>query len=248
MLKEARFSKILEVVNERKYASLKALSLETGCSESTIRADIIELDKLGKLLRLRGGAQALNDESLSYELSIEEKMNLQMAEKKAIAKYAVSLIEPRSMVYLDAGTTTYYLAEELDDPSVTVITNSVLIARKVSSKGIRAYVIGGELKLSTDAFIGPMAIESLGRFRFDIGFFGTNGIDLKQGFTTPDVEEATIKSKAIAQCTRYYVVADSSKFDAVTAVSFAPFEGKAILTDLVKLDSYKDKGILEAQA
>ena len=86
------------------------------------------------------------------------------------------------------------------------------------------------------------------KFRFDIGFFGTNGVDLKQGFTTPGVEEAAIKSKAMDQCKKRYVLADSSKFDVVTAVSFHPFEAATIITDAIIKEKYKDKGILEAKA
>lgn len=247
MLKEARFSSILEAVNTRKYISLHALMEITGCSESTIRADLIELAKEGKLLRLRGGAQAINDETLSYELSVEDKMGIQYAQKKMIAQKAVQLIKPNMLIYLDAGTSTYALAEELDVPNVQVFTNSVLIARKVVSKGHKAYVIGGKLKYATDAFIGSMAEGILSQFRFDLGFFGTNGVDATSGCTTPDVEEASIKRKAISQCREAYILADSSKFDVVTAVYFHPFEPTHIITDSIQKEKYLNLGILEAK-
>lgn len=248
MLKEARHSIILDAVNGRKYVSLSDLMSLTGSSESTIRADLIELDREGKLLRLRGGAQAINDETLSYELSIEQKMGIQWKEKQNIARFAATLVPANSLLYVDAGTSTLALIEALDVPGLTVVTNSVLIARKALAKGYRSYVIGGELKLSTDALFGPMALSYLEKFRFDIGFFGTNGIDLKQGFTTPGVEEAAIKSKAMDQCKKCYVLADSSKLDVVTAVSFHPFEEATIITDAIIKEKYKDKGILEAKA
>lgn len=248
MLKEARHSIILDTVNGRKYVSLSDLMSLTGSSESTIRADLIELDREGKLLRLRGGAQAINDETLSYELSVEQKMGIQWKQKQAIARFAATIVPANSLLYVDAGTSTLALIETLDVPGLVIVTNSVLIARKALAKGYRSYVIGGELKLSTDALFGPMALNSLEKFRFDIGFFGTNGVDLKQGFTTPGVEEAAIKSKAMDQCKKRYVLADSSKFDVVTAVSFHPFEEATIITDAIIKEKYKDKGILEAKA
>ena len=248
MLKEARHSIIIDAVNGRKYVSLSDLMSLTDSSESTIRADLIELDREGKILRLRGGAQAINDETLSYELSIEQKMGIQWKQKQAIARFANSLIPANSLLYVDAGTSTLALMETLDVPGLVIVTNSVLIARKSLAKGYRSYVIGGELKLSTDALFGPMALNALEKFRFDIGFFGTNGVDLKQGFTTPGVEEAAIKSKAMDQCKKCYVLADSSKFDVVTAVSFHSFEEATIITDAIIKEKYKDKGILEAKA
>lgn len=247
MIKEARQNRILEIVNARKIASLSLLMEETDSSESTIRADLIELDRLGKLLRLRGGAQAINDESTSYELSVDQKMGIQLQAKKAIAEYAYRFVKPNSMIYIDAGTTTYQLAEILDVPNLKVCTNSLLIARKTLSKGLKTYLIGGELKLSTDALIGPMAQEILRRFRFDCGFFGTNGVDLEQGFTTPDVEEATMKEKAMSQCAKAYILADSSKFDVVTAVRFCPFRGEILITESIHKNKYKNLGILEAK-
>ncbi len=247
MLKEARFNKILEAVNERKYMSLHALMALTGSSESTIRADLVELSKTGKILRLRGGAQAVNNAALSYELPLEDKMRIQFAEKRLIAKKAAELIKPGMIIYLDAGTSTFALAEELDVPNVHIVTNSVHLARKVVSKGYKAHVIGGELKLSTDAFIGPMAQEVLSRFTFDLGFFGVNGIHRVQGCTTPDVEEAAIKMKAMQQCKEAYILADSTKFDVVTSVSFHGFDPTHIITDAIDKDEYKNLGILEAK-
>ena len=246
MLKQARQSKILTAVNERKYVSLSDLIALTGASESSIRADLIELDRAGKLLRLRGGAQALNDETTSYELSLEEKMSIQLPAKRTIAAKAVALVQPGQMIYIDAGTSTHAFIEALDVPNVKVVTNSYSIGRRASQKGYVTYVIGGEFKATTDAFVGPMAQEILNRFRFDVGFFGTNGVDLKQGFTTPDIAEAAIKMKAMSQCDSIYVLADSSKFDVVTAISFHPFDGAIIITDEITKPHYRDLGIMEA--
>ena len=248
MLKEARHSIIVDAVNEKKYVSISDLMVLTNSSESTIRADLIELDREGKIFRLRGGAQAINDETISYELSVEQKMGIQWQQKRDIARFANTLIPANSLLYVDAGTSTLALMEILDAPGLVIVTNSVLIARKALAKGYRSYVIGGELKLSTDALFGPLALSALEKFRFDIGFFGTNGVDLKQGFTTPDVEEASIKGKAMDQCKKCFVLADSSKFGVVTAVSFHPFEGATIITETITKEKYKDKGILEAKA
>ena len=48
---EERIAKILQIVNERNTASVAALAAEIGTSESTIRRDIIALDKRGQLKR-----------------------------------------------------------------------------------------------------------------------------------------------------------------------------------------------------
>ena len=247
MLKPARLAKIIEAVTLQKYVSVQALMELTDSSESTIRADLIELDKEGRLIRLRGGAQALNDETLSYELSFEQKMEIQAGAKRAMALKALSLIKPNSLIYLDAGTSTFALAEELNVPNVQIVTNSALIARKLMGNGYKAFLVGGELKMSTDALIGPFAQENVCKFRFDLGFFGANGVDLQEGFTTPDPIEASMKQTAFERCQKAYVLADSSKFDVVTAVRFHPFEPEALITDAITKAKYKKFKILEAK-
>lgn len=64
MLKNERFIKIEELVNEKKFVSLQELINLLSSSESTIRADLVALEKEGKLIRVHGGAQALD----AYEI------------------------------------------------------------------------------------------------------------------------------------------------------------------------------------
>ena len=57
-------------------------------------------------------------------------------------------------------------------------------------------MIGGEIKAVTEALVGEEALEQLDKYNFTKGFFGTNGIDLKRGFTTPDQKEAAVKEES----------------------------------------------------
>ena len=247
MLREARLSKILEVVNEKKYVSLNDLMEITGASESSIRSDLVYLAEEGKIVRLHGGAQAIEDYSSIHELSVEAKMEMQIEEKKLIAGYAAKLVKDNSAIYVDAGTSTFHFVEALEAKNVKVLTNSVTIARKLKSKGYRVYITGGEFKSITDAFIGTMTRETISQFSFDMGFFGCNGIDLNQGLTTPDYEEAIVKKAAMEQCKKVYVLADHTKFGVKTAVSFHPFVGKEIITDKITSHDFKNKGIIEVK-
>ena len=98
-MKAARHAKILALVEERKFVSLHDLMSLTDSSESTIRADLIELSDTGLIIRLRGGAQAKGN-GLSDELSVEDKMEIEVEAKKAIAEYASGLIKDGSVVYV----------------------------------------------------------------------------------------------------------------------------------------------------
>ena len=53
---------------------------------------------------------------------MEEKANLYIAEKTAIARYAASLLEEGDFVYLDAGTTTEKVIDFIPLKKITFVT------------------------------------------------------------------------------------------------------------------------------
>ena len=247
MLKEARHSIILESLNERNYLSLHDLMKLTDSSESTIRADLVLLANEGKLIRLRGGAQALDKNVVTYELSNEDKFSIEIDAKRRIAEYAAKFVNEKSIIYIDAGTTTIQLLDFITAKQVSIVTNSLSIAKKAKIKGFKVYVCGGDIKLNTDAFIGALAQDIISRFSFDVGFFGANGVDIVHGITTPEIEEALVKQLAMSKCNKVYVLVDHSKLGIKTAVTFHPFIGKEIITDKITNNDFLNKGIMEAK-
>ena len=239
MLTEQRFDIILKLLEERKSITVTELRELLDASESTVRRDITALDKAGKLTKVFGGAVALNHKVTAYEPTVAQKSELNKEEKKKIAKYAASLITSDDFVYLDAGTTTGLMLEYLAGARAVFVTNAVSHAQTLAKMGIRVYLIGGELKSSTEAVVGSQAMQMIQMYHFTKGFFGTNGITRREGFTTPEANEALVKRTAMEQCLEKYVVSDSSKFGQISAVTFFSFEGAVILTENCSRE-YKD--------
>lgn len=165
-------------------------------------------------------------------------MELHREEKLRIGKYAASLIEPEDFVYLDAGTTTGCIIPYLTEHSASFVTNAVSHALLLAENGFRVILIGGELKSSTEAIVGNEAFVTLHKYHFTKGFFGTNGVSLRSGFTTPDVNEAMVKECAMQHTRTPYVLCDHSKFHLTTPVSFGEFQAAQILTDCLPDESY----------
>ncbi|MDD3278347.1 MAG: DeoR/GlpR family DNA-binding transcription regulator [Lachnospiraceae bacterium] len=231
MLTEKRYELILDLLEDRKTITVLELKDLLGTSESTIRRDLSALDQAGKLTKVFGGAVALENTFSTYEPSVAQKEGIRIDEKKRIARLAASLILPESFVYLDAGTTTGYMLDYIAERSAVYVTNAVSHAKRLAATGFRVLLIGGELKGVTEAVIGTQAILSLQDFHFTRAFFGANGISKKEGFTTPDLNEALVKKTAFQQTQKAYVLADASKFGNVSSVTFAPFAYAEILTD-----------------
>lgn len=247
MLTEQRFDIILKLLEERKSITVTELRELLDASESTVRRDITALDKAGKLTKVFGGAVALNHKVTAYEPTVAQKSELNKEEKKKIAKYAASLITPDDFVYLDAGTTTGLMLEYLAGARAVFVTNAVSHAQTLAKMGIRVYLIGGELKSSTEAVVGSQAMQMIQMSHFTKGFFGTNGITRREGFTTPDTSEAIVKSTAMKQCKDVYILTDKSKFGEVSSVTFGGFTDAKILTEEIPKEYQDSKNILKVE-
>ena len=231
MLVEKRQQMILKMLEEKKSVTVTEIKDALGISESTIRRDLTVLDSEGQLVKVFGGAIAINSNYNAKELSVSQKLRVNEEEKRRIAKNAAAMIEPTDFIYLDAGTTTGYMIDYIKQKDATFVTNAVAHAKKLAVSGFHVILVGGELKGTTEAVVGNEAILSIQNYNFTKGFFGTNGVSKRHGFTTPDPNEALVKQEAMRQTERCYVLADSQKFGMVSSVTFGVFEEATILTE-----------------
>ncbi len=239
MLAEERFSKILSIIEEAGSVTVQDLMEELGASESTIRRDLNTMDANGLLVKVFGGAVAKNTNIRTQDENVDNRKLQNIEEKVAIAKYAASLIKNGDFVYIDAGTSTEMVIDYIKVSNVTFVTNSLTHAKKLSDKGYTVYILGGEFKSTTEAIVGEEAVETLDKYNFTKGFWGTNGVSITKGFSTPEVKEAMVKKKSMENCKERYVLADSSKFSQISSVKFSEFENATIITTELKNTSYK---------
>ena len=113
MLAEERFALILEQLNEQRTVTVQQLCEALHTSESTIRRDLTELDRQGRLTKVHGGATLPDSRFLADEPTMEAKETLAVAEKRSIAAAAAALIAAEDFVFIDAGTTTLELVRAL---------------------------------------------------------------------------------------------------------------------------------------
>ena len=248
MLTEERFNAILSLLDGKKAVTVQELSSLLNISESTVRRDLNTLSERGRLNKVHGGATVKKNDNgvISTEEDIRTKSTHYMAEKELIAKYASTLIRNDDFVFIDAGTTTEKLINFIPSTSkATFVTSGIVHAKKLIYKGLRAFVIGGELKLTTEAIVGVTAVENLNKYNFTKCFLGANGIDKNRGLTTPDIDEAILKNRAYENSYVTYVLADSSKFNRVFAVSFGSMNRTCIITDKLSDEEYKNYTVIK---
>ena len=247
MLSENRHQQIVNIVQEKGSATVTELSERLKISESTIRRDLTELDQAGILKKVFGGAVSKSMNFASQDVSVEGRAPQNHEAKDAIAKYAASLISSGDFVYIDAGTTSELMIPYITAKDAVFVTNGFCHAKKLSKAGFKTFLLGGEIKDSTEAVIGAVATKQLEAYNFTKGFFGVNGISIAQGLTTPDIREASVKEKAISQCMESFALADSSKFSQISCVKFAAFEDVTIITEkIIDAEYRKYSNIVEA--
>ena len=245
MLAEERMAAVLAVVERQGAASVAQLCQATGASEATIRRDLAQLHQQGRLNKVHGGAMALGGNFSSEEPDLTTKAQLHVEEKEAIGRYASTLVHDDDFVFLDAGTTVLAMANHLGASQASFVTTSIACAKRLSELGRRVTVVGGQLKLGTQAIIGAEALAFLERYHFTKAFLGANGVAVQQGCTTPDPEEAAVKRKAADQAYMAYVLADASKFGQVAAVSIRPLEKTCVITERLPDDRFRGRGIIK---
>lgn len=239
MLAEERFALILEQLNEQRTVTVQQLCEALHTSESTIRRDLTELDRQGRLTKVHGGATLPDSRFLADEPTMETKETLAVAEKRSIAAAAAALIAAEDFVFIDAGTTTLELVRALTGVALkaTYVTNGVAHAG-ASAKGRRVYLPAG--CASPDrGHRGRPAVSSIQQYNFTKAFMGANGVALEAGFTTPDPEEAAVKAAAVRRARESWFLVDDAKFAKIYPAVITDLHGGAILTNRCPNPKYK---------
>lgn len=224
-----RRTAILEILSRDGFISVPALTRELGYSQATIRRDLAQLGKLGRLRRTYGGAMSAGTGETPYR----EKLQEAAGAKARIARVAASLVEPGMAIGFTGGTTTLYVARALEGhPDLTVVTNALTIATELSPSGIRVIVTGGESRGTTFELVGPLAEPVLQHIHLDLVFVGVDGISVDGGLTTHHSVEAQTNRALIQRAKRAVVVADSRKLGRRTFAQITPIERiHTVITD-----------------
>lgn len=146
MLAEERFREILKIVNDKKTVTVQELTALLQTSESTIRRDLTTLHQRGALIKVHGGATTAESETMTRDADLSLRSTLNKEAKAVIGKYAASLIREDDFVYLDAGSSVDVMIDYITESGALYVTNSVSHAQKLLKKGMRVFLIGGELK------------------------------------------------------------------------------------------------------
>jgi DeoR family fructose operon transcriptional repressor len=244
---EERQQAIAGIIARERRLSVTTAAESFGVTTETVRRDLAILEHQGLIHRVHGGAVPAGALT-TVELAVAERDNTAGDQKDQIARAAAGLVPGEGgSILLDAGTTTKRLAGLLPlDRKLTMFTNTASIAMKVASvPTIEVHLLGGRVRPTTQAAVGPATIAALLNLRVDVCFIGTNGLTADFGLTTPDTDEAAVKAAMISAGHRVVVLADSRKLGVEAMVRFGTCDQiDALVTD----EGVRDADVTALQA
>lgn len=217
-----RQEEIYRILAMRGFASVAELAGEIAVSDMTVRRDLDTLEEQGLVQRVFGGAR-VRDQSASEAL-YTERLDRDRSAKEAIARTAASVVRDGDSIALDASTTAVYLARELRERPVTVVTNSLLVARELAGGSGTLIMLGGTYRPLARSLVGPMTERDFAELHVDRVFFSGKGVDAEAGVTDSHLEEVAVKRALIGGAAHVVAIADHSKYGRVALHTVASLD------------------------
>jgi DeoR/GlpR family transcriptional regulator of sugar metabolism len=236
-----------KIVLQKHVVRVDELCEHLSVSPATVRRDLEELESLGEIQRVYGGA--VNIGGRLDEPLFDDKTNIATREKQRIAQAALKYIQPNDTIFLDGGSTILELVHLIRERSnLTVVTNSLRAAIELAAGRPRLILVGGEVRRLSQTVVGPLTRLTLGDLHMDKAFLGTIGLSLKEGLTTTDPGEAYTKELVMEHAREVILLADRTKIGKVSFTCSGRLEKVRVLVtdglvDRRFLSEFRKKGI-----
>jgi len=239
--------KIFNILAEKKAVEVSELANLFSVSTMTIRRDLSILEKQGIITTNYGGA--IINEGTAIEPSFSLKSGQMIEPKSKIGFEAANLIQNGDSILIDCGSTTMQVAKHLQNKTLTVITNSLVVSNLLQAyTKIKLIMAPGVYDEKSAGFLGPMTVEFLQKYNVDKSFIGAQGFDIVKGATVPDEIDAEVK-KAICNTSKQRILmVGHEKLGTSFLVKFADYRDfDYLITDEMADKNYiemiEDKGI-----
>lgn len=222
---------ILRIAQREGKVTVEELAEHFGVTLQTIRRDLTELAEANKLERVHGGAIL---PSGTTNIEYEERRTLNQSSKLAMARACAAQIPEGCSVFLNIGTSTEAVAQELrNHRDLMVVTNNMNIANiLIDNSDCQVIVTGGALRRSDGGLVGTLTIDTIRQFKFDHAVIGCSAMDEDGDILDFDIQEVGVSQTIIAQARNSLLVADHSKFGRTAPARIASMSAvSTVVTD-----------------
>lgn len=202
--------------------SVSELATFLDVSEGTVRNDLNALEVQGLLTRVHGGA-VLNQQVEFQENSFLRRIQENVDAKQDIALAVAAIVSNDSSLFLDASSTSYFLAQALSKHQrLRVMTNGFESARILAQNPSNTvFLLGGIVENDSSSVTGLLSERIIEELHIQHAFLSCSGFSLERGMTEVHLAEAQLKRKVIESSKELFALIDSSKFGVEDLTSFA---------------------------
>lgn len=218
-----RQEQIREYIEDKNVVTIKELqTLFPNVSLMTIHRDLDALERIGAVVKFRGGAKSVR---LAGDPDFNVRMRENNAGKTSIARKALELIQPHASVFLDASTTNLALAKNLPDINLNIITTGPSIALELCRLHNPVVTLCcGTINRKNLAISGQNTLEMLDRINIDMAFVGVSGCSVEAGFTCGMEGDMLVKRLVISKARTSVAMCGHEKFSCLMPYTFAKLE------------------------
>lgn len=224
MHERERWQKILTMVRSRRVVRVTALMEELNASSATLRRDLVKLEEMGQLKRVHGGAEAIEvaEQSHLATSSFGVSQTLHAEKKRAVARIAAGMCCDGDSIIINAGSTTWFMAEFLRQRRMQILTNSVPISMElISTSNNRIVLPGGEVYREQSIILSPFDEDAIQHFTASKMFMSCYAVS-QMGIIEGDPLIARAEAKLLSRADQLIVLVDSSKFESRGSMAVCP--------------------------
>ncbi|WP_246027577.1 DeoR/GlpR family DNA-binding transcription regulator [Lysinibacillus antri] len=229
-----RKKKIIELLESKNYVEISNLSTLLKVSEMTVRRDLEKMEAEGLLVRVLGGAKAIQKNIIEDTLLERASENLQA--KRLIAKEAVKFIEDGDVIAFDASTSAFELSKLVKGfKNLTVVTNNLSIVLELIDSDVTVILLGGYVRANSLSTMGTSLSMYMNSININKLFISARGLTLSEGLTDSTIDEGEAKQAMINKSNKIIALVDQSKIGLVKFFQICP----ASEISIVVTDEYK---------
>ncbi len=245
MLEKQRQQLIIDYLEEAKFASVPVLRDQLNSSEATIRRDLNKLAAARKIKKIRGGAEVIESaitpgtKLAGKSFWVDKEKNVDT--KRMIAKRAVELCTDGESVIINGGSSTFMMAEFLQDRRINILTNSFVLAHELLENSQNQITLpGGEVYRKQSIILSSFENDTTQNYQGSKMFMGCPGIS-EIGVMETDPLLILAEQKLRKRAEKLIVLADSTKIGVKGNLIFSPLSD----VDMVITDSNADRTVLK---
>lgn len=210
MFQKERYEEIYAILQERQSVTVQYLERALHVSEATVRRDLAEMEGMGLLQRVWGGAMLHSTADKDPPSFVREKTNSD--KKSKIAAIASKFIKESLSIFTDGSTTTMQLVPYFANfKQLTIITNGLDIQHMLLDQtNVNVYLVGGnvfERRITT----GPMAVDDVKKLYAELMFFSCSGISAEHGITGIETKSCEVCYQMMKNAGTKVLLCDSTK-------------------------------------